>query len=127
MGYTDADDTLPLIVTKNTVWSDVYSEDDASASVANSIGTTLYYERADGQSKGLERSIDSAMFLQAYEVYNSVKKDFESKKSTYETDKKAYETAVEDRKKDPKKELPKRPSNPAAPGAYSGPSLQLQS
>lgn len=50
---------------------------------------------------------------------------YNSLKSTYDTDKTAYETAVEDRKKDPKKTLPTRPNMPSQPAAYVGPTWIL--
>jgi len=81
----------------------------------------MYYEQDEGDTKGMERTIDSAMFTEAYAVYAAVKSGYDSEKSTYDTKKTEYETAVEDRKKDPKKTLPTRPNMPSVPASYSGP------
>lgn len=71
------------------------------------------------------RSVDSGLFTTAYGVYNKVVEGYNSDKSTYDTKKTEYETAVEDRKKDPKKTLPTRPNMPSVPAGYSGPKLLL--
>jgi hypothetical protein len=65
------------------------------------------------------------LFVNAYSSYNAVVSGYDTTKTKYETDAKAYNTAVEDRKKDPKKELPARPDKPTPPAAYSGMKLLL--
>jgi len=118
--------TAPAMPTGNAfAMNAVYASDNTMAQIPNSIGTALYHEDDAGQSKDTVQSVDSTWFMNAYGVYNEVVKGYNSLKTTYDTDKTAYETAVEDRKKDPKKTLPTRPNMPSVPSAYSGPKLLL--
>lgn len=105
----------------------LYSQNNALDNPPNSIGTVAYYSRDAGQSKDLIYGVDSSAVTGAIGVYNAQATAYNALKSTYDTDKTAYETAVEDKKKDPKKTVPTRPNMPSPPAAYSGPQMMLSS
>lgn len=116
-GGIDAVANLPM--------SPLYCQNNALDNAPNSVGTVAYYSRDAGQSKGLIYGVDSVAVTGAVGVYNAQVTAYNALKTTYDTDKTAYETAVEDKKKDPKKTVPTRPNMPSQPAAYSGPELRL--